>query len=287
MATPRARLASVHHPPVECPETQDEEYHDRDAQPQQHPADIERGQADHGGNHRAAQTFICVGERIEERDDLEPLDPAERSPGIVSAAREDERREDQREHQADLLRLHQRADGQPQAGSCQGGQHHQGNERAYFVGAYLVAAAENPVGQWEDDSPGDEPAQRREDDLLHSDQADRQGREQAIIDLARVAQVENQGQRHPLQRRHDDGQPDDTRQQYGGEPGPGETDAGQHLAEDEEEEQRLQQHLQEEGDKFSPRHDQVAAQDCQESGQRNAETAPRVSCLWSSGNGGH
>jgi len=88
--------ASVDHSPAERPDAQYKENDDRDAQPQQHPADIERGQADDARNHRAAQALVRVGQRVEERDNLEPLDRAERPPGIVGAAREDQRREDQR-----------------------------------------------------------------------------------------------------------------------------------------------------------------------------------------------
>ena len=54
-------LGLVHHSPAKRPDTQDEEDDDRDAQPQQHPADIEPGQADDARNHRAAQALVRVG----------------------------------------------------------------------------------------------------------------------------------------------------------------------------------------------------------------------------------
>lgn len=82
----RRPRALVHHSPLERPDAQDEENDNRDAQPQQHPADIERGQADDARDHSAAQALVCVGQRVEERDDLEPPDRAERPPGIVGAA---------------------------------------------------------------------------------------------------------------------------------------------------------------------------------------------------------
>ena len=46
-----------------------------------------------GGYHGIAQSLGGIGQRVEERDDLEPFDRVERTPGIVGAAGKDQRPE--------------------------------------------------------------------------------------------------------------------------------------------------------------------------------------------------
>src|SRR5579871_4141743 len=132
---------SVYDTPAERAQTKYEEGNHRYAQAEQHPAHIERGQSLEDRHHSRAQPLGGIGQRIEERDDLEPLDRTERTPGVVGAAGEDQRREDQREHQADLLRLDERTDSQAETGPGEGRQHHDTDNRADLVGAHLVAAS--------------------------------------------------------------------------------------------------------------------------------------------------
>ena len=70
--------------------------------------------------------------------------------------------------------------------------------------------------------------------------------EEAVVDFAGVAEVEDQRQGHALDGGHQLGEAHDAGQQQGGEVSGGEPDAGQDFAEDEEEEQRLDEGLEQE-----------------------------------------
>ena len=66
-------------------------------------------------HHRVAQALGCVGKWVEQGHDLEPLEHTERSPRILNASSEQERCQDEREHQANLLWSHERSNGQAEA----------------------------------------------------------------------------------------------------------------------------------------------------------------------------
>jgi len=55
------------------------------------------------GNHSETQSFSRVGEWIKERNNLEPSNRVKCTPGIVRTASKNQWREDQGEHQANLL----------------------------------------------------------------------------------------------------------------------------------------------------------------------------------------
>ena len=140
---------------MENPQAEDEEHHDSYAQAQDHPAQREGGQCVtiEGGNHGITQSLRGIGQGVEERDDLEPFDRVERTPGVVGAARKDQGREDQREHQADLFRLHRCADGQAKAGTGESGQDHDADDHTNGIGAYGESIAQDPVSERENDGP--------------------------------------------------------------------------------------------------------------------------------------
>jgi hypothetical protein len=72
------------------------------------------------------------------------------------------------------------------------------------------------------------------------------------------------------------GKRNDPRQHERGEMTIGESNAGQHFAEDEQEKHRLDERLQQEWNKLAPGNDGIAAQDCEErfGGEHLAKMSP-------------
>ncbi len=121
-------------------------------------------------HHRVAQTLGCVGKWVEQGHDLEPLEHTKRSPGILDASGEQERCQDEREHQANLLWSHECSNGQAEGCTGERGQNHYDHDNAYRIGAYLKLTTEDEVGKWEDDRASYETTHGGENDLFNGDE---------------------------------------------------------------------------------------------------------------------
>src|SRR6266700_464142 len=156
------------------------------------------------------QSFRSICQRIEQRNYLKPPDRVKRPPRIIGTTRENQRREDQREHQANLLWLDQCTDSETQAGAREGRQNHNAYDRDNSITTYTISIAEYPVSQRKDDRSRDQPAHCREDDLLHRDQAHWQRSQQTVIYFTRKAKVEYKRQSNALQRGRHHSERDDS-----------------------------------------------------------------------------
>ena len=87
----------IYYSPAERLDANKKKRHKRYAQPQNHPAYVKRRDrmSIDTRYHGIAQSLCCIGQRIEERNYLEPLDRAKRTPGIIRTTGEDQRREDE------------------------------------------------------------------------------------------------------------------------------------------------------------------------------------------------
>jgi hypothetical protein len=132
------------------------------------------------------------------------------------------------------------------------------------------ARPEDPDADGEHDRAGHEPAHGGEDDLLHGDRAHRERRQQPVLDLVGVGELDHQGQRRALQPGQDGGQGHQPREEHLLVVGLGVAELGEDLAEHEEEEQGLEDHLGQEDGELAPGDEEVAPQD----GQTGAPRAP-------------
>src|SRR6266566_6008624 len=205
-------LFLTYHPPAERLYTYKQKRHKGDTQSQDHPAHRQRRDSMplNRWHHSETQSFRSICQRIEQRNYLKPPDRVKRPPRIIGTTRENQRREDQREHQANLLWLDQCTDSETQAGAREGRQNHNAYDRANSITTYTISIAEYPVSQRKDDRSRDQPAHCREDDLLHRDQAHWQRSQQTVIYFTRKAKVEYKRQSNALQRGRHHSERDDS-----------------------------------------------------------------------------
>ena len=237
-ARPRAGLL-VHRAPLEAAHADRAEDQRPADEAERDPAVAEMRRV----GHRRAQPLRHVGQRVQQRDDLKPAQRVQRGPRVEGRAGEEQRRQHDREDHVDLARLDRRAEDQADRRAGQRAAEHHRDEAQPADVAELDAAGQDDRGQRQDDQRADDPAHRRDDDLLHADQRRRQRRQQAVLDLLGEGELDDQRQRRVLQGRQEERERDDARQQLGAVAATRRADLGQHAAEDEQVEERLQQRL--------------------------------------------
>src|ERR1700679_3870721 len=119
-----------------------------------------------------SQAFGDVDDGIDEYADLQPLDAGESRPGIVDATQKGDGHDDYSEDEADLFRLHKRADGEAERTGQQTGENKHGDQKppAGNVGDHRRAG--NEVGQGKDNGSREDALDGGEDDLLDGHRAD-------------------------------------------------------------------------------------------------------------------
>src|SRR5437899_10678193 len=159
--------------------------------------DREQGEMPKLGNHRGAQAFAGVNERIYEHGFLQNRKFFERAPGIVRAAEENHGSDNQAEHQADVRLLHAAAEREA-TGRREKSYENRYEREEQRMGDVEVntGAKQQPRGR-NDHQAGSQRLQRTGDDLLDGEPGDFHGSEQAVFDLARELKFGNQ--------RHGDG----------------------------------------------------------------------------------
>src|SRR5437660_276916 len=159
--------------------------------------DREQGEMPKLGNHRGAQAFAGVNERIYEHGFLQNRKFFERAPGIVRAAEENHGSDNQAEHQADVRLLHAAAEREA-TGRREKSYENRYEREEQRMGDVEVntGAKQQPRGR-NDHQAGSQRLQRTGDDLLDGGPGDFHGSEQAVFDLARELKFGNQ--------RHGDG----------------------------------------------------------------------------------
>ena len=100
-------------------------------------------------------------------------------------------------------------------------------------------------------SPAMMPRTAAHDDLLHADEARRDRREQAVLDLLREGELDDERQRDALQRGEHERQPEHAGQQRLAVVRAGRADLGQHAAEDEQVEERRDERLRQEAPRIA------------------------------------
>src|SRR2546423_1735179 len=159
--------------------------------------DREQGEMPKLGNHRGAQAFAGVNERIYEHGFLQNREFFERAPGIVRAAEENHGSDDEAEHEADVRLLHAAAEREA-TGRREKSHENRYERKEQRMGDVEVntGAKQQPRGG-NDHEARSQRLQRAGDDLLNGQPGDFHGSEQAVFDLARELKFGNQ--------RHGDG----------------------------------------------------------------------------------
>src|SRR6266851_4089154 len=205
--------------------------------------DSVQGQMRELGNHRCAQTFAGVNERIYEHGFLQDGEFFERAPRIVGAAEENHRGYDEAEHQTDVRLLHAAAEGEA-TGRGEKSDEQSHNRKEQGMGHVQVhAGAEEQPGGGDDHEARSQCLQRAGDDLLDGQPVDFHGSEQTVFDLARELKFGNQGHGYGPNAGADHADGHDPREQEA-LVGRRHVAAADHdAAKDEDEHQRLQESL--------------------------------------------
>jgi hypothetical protein len=108
-----------------------------------------------------------------------------------------------------------------------------------------------------------------EDHLLHRHRADGKRGQQPVLDLVAVGELDDQRKGSALQPGEDRGQGHQAGEEDLFVAGPGVPELGEHLAEDEQQEERLEDHLGQEDRELATGDEQVASQDGHERSSRS------------------
>ncbi len=224
-------------------------------------------------NKRAPQRLAHIGHRVRCGDHLEPAQPGERRPGVLAAPREQQRREDEREEQIDSTRLNERPKQQTEPGADKRAEQEPRSEERQPAPAPWNRA-EDQYSDRDHEQRGSERAQHGEQNLLRGDEAGGHRREQPILDLARPAELGHERKGKRLHGGDHGGERDEPGEQQVGIAVLGVAEAAEHLAENEEQEERLEDDLGEKGRQLTPGDGKVTMEHCDE----GPELARRGDC---------
>src|SRR5437016_7200298 len=130
------------------------------------------------GNHRGAQAFAGVDERIYEHGFLQNREFFERAPGIVRAAEENHGSDDEAEHQADVGLLHAAAERETTGRREKSHQRRHKREKQRMGNVEVNTGAKQQPSGGNDHEARGQRLQRTGDNLLNGEPGDFHGSEQ-------------------------------------------------------------------------------------------------------------